>query len=565
MVLLSGPLSAQSGDWVWQDNPLGVKVTRDPSGEIPTGYSEWRDNHPLKPFSLTQAGRREATDKAWAENEFAIIVNSGLLASIQTSIDQYILDLAADGFSSTVYSMSGGTADSLRAFLQSLYSDGLVGAVLIGDLPVAWYEADCWDPVEHEEFPCDLFYMDLDGAWEDMDVDGRYDFHSGDLTPEIWVGRLTASPLTYGSQSEADLLTNYFDKNHRYRTGQIIFKDRGLAFIDDDWSTSGWQYDLGRAYDSVVAVTDNYVTTANNYKNQFPASYESVLLCAHSGPNTHWFKIPPENWTTINYNEIVDYDPMAGFYNLFNCSGARFTSSNYLGGWYIFREAFGLASIGSTKTGSMLYFDLFYPSWNQGLSFGESFANWFSAVGDDGMQDWEICWYYGMTLCGDPTLTKSAFTLPEILTETISDGILDEEYSFMLEAQGGVPPYTWSIVSGSCPDDIILNESTGELSGKPLEIGEFNFTVRVDDANSPSFAAIKTYDMSVNYLCGDANGDRSINIADAVYIINYIFAYGEPSEPFQASDANCDGSTNIGDAIFMVNHVFNSGPSPCCP
>ena len=36
-----------------------------------------------------------------------------------------------------------------------------------------------------------------------------------------------------------------------------------------------------------------------------------------------------------------------------------------------------LTSIGSTKTGSMLYFSNFYDPMGKGASFGESFRQWF--------------------------------------------------------------------------------------------------------------------------------------------------------------------------------------------
>ncbi len=548
----------------WQDNPWGYTVTRDLS-ETPLGnYSDWISDHPVQPFSVTGFASVLAADKSRAGGEIAIIVNSGILSSIQTSLDQYQLDIAAEGFTSTIYSMTGGTPDSLRTFLQSLYATSLTGALLIGDLPVAWYEADCWDPVDHEQFPTDLFYMDLDGNWDDMDVDGQYDYHTGDLGPEIYVGRLTASPLTYNSANEISLLENYFDKIHRYRTGQLIFEDRGLAYIDDDWSNSGWQNDLGRAYDSVVAVYDDYTTTASNYQSHFPASYEYVLLCAHSSPNLHQFLTPSSNYSTMWYNTIVDYQPNVGFYNLFNCSGSRFTTENYLGGWYIFQDSRGLGSVGSTKTGSMLSFDYYYNSWAAGNSFGKAFLDWFEQVSSDGFADWEICWFYGMTLCGDPTLTPSGYTLPRITTTELTNAMLNEGYSVSIQAEGGIPPYTWEVVTGTCPDGITIDETTGVLSGTPCVIGDFDFMVRIDDANIPSYAAVMNYDMTVNYICGDANGDMSVNVADAVTIISYIFAFGDVAYPVQASDANCDGSTNVGDAIHIVNHVFRSGPEACC-
>jgi len=557
--------NADDASRVWEDNPYGIKVTRDPSNTPLSGYDEWVASHPEKEYRVTTAKTYFNSTKDTDDRVFGIIVNADLLPNIQSSIDQYQIDLAADGFTSTVYSMSGGTPDTLRLFLTNRYLEGMEGAILIGDLPVAWYEADCWDPVEHEEFPFDYFYMDLDGSWEDIDFDGKYDFHSGSIAPDIWIGRLTASPLTYNGANEVDLLQNYFEKNHRYRTGQMIFEDRALAFIEDDWSSSGWENDVARAYDSVVAVIDDYQTTAPNYSIELVADYESILICAHSSPNTHWFTTPSGNWTTLNYDEIVTLNPIAGFYNMFNCSSSRYTSTNFLGGWYIFTQGHGLATIGSTKTGSMLNFNLFYPYWNQGLTYGESFANWLTDVGNDGMAGWEICWFYGMTLNGDPTLTKSPFSAPEIVVEQLHDGMYSEEYTYTFSASGGILPYTWSIANGNCPDSLTMNSETGEISGVIHEINDFTYYVQVEDASSPPHSDLIRVDFHVDYLCGDANNDKSVNIADAVFIINFAFKGGPSPVLAETSDANCSFDTNVGDAVYIINYSFKGGPAPCCP
>ena len=65
--------------------------------------------------------------------------------------------------------------------------------------------------------------------------------------------------------------------------------------------------------------------------------------------------------------------------------------------------------------------------------------------------------------------------------------------------------------------------------------------------------------------CGDANGDGSVNIGDAVFIINYIFKGGSAPNPLAAGDANGDGFINIGDAVHLINYIFKSGPEPKCP
>lgn len=67
------------------------------------------------------------------------------------------------------------------------------------------------------------------------------------------------------------------------------------------------------------------------------------------------------------------------------------------------------------------------------------------------------------------------------------------------------------------------------------------------------------------YVCGDANGDESINVADAVAIINYVFKGGPAPDPLGAGDPNCDGEVNVADAVYMINYVFLGGPEPCCP
>ena len=71
----------------------------------------------------------------------------------------------------------------------------------------------------------------------------------------------------------------------------------------------------------------------------------------------------------------------------------------------------------------------------------------------------------------------------------------------------------------------------------------------------------------VGFGCGDANGDGTVNISDAVYLIQYIFNGGPAPVTMEAGDANCDGTVNITDAVYLIQYIFNGGPAPCveCP
>ena len=56
-------------------------------------------------------------------------------------------------------------------------------------------------------------------------------------------------------------------------------------------------------------------------------------------------------------------------------------------------------------------------------------------------------------------------------------------FNTTVSASGGTAPYSYAISSGSLPSGISLNTATGTLSGTPLVVGPYNFTVTVTDAN----------------------------------------------------------------------------------
>ncbi len=86
-----------------------------------------------------------------------------------------------------------------------------------------------------------------------------------------------------------------------------------------------------------------------------------------------------------------------------------------------------------------------------------------------------------------------------------------------------------------------------------------------DDNTGNNEQVMTTTSHATQYVCGDANGDLSVNVGDAVFLINYIFSGGAGPEPNESGDANCDGAVNVGDAVYLINFVFNGGAAPCCP
>jgi len=86
---------------------------------------------------------------------------------------------------------------------------------------------------------------------------------------------------------------------------------------------------------------------------------------------------------------------------------------------------------------------------------------------------------------GLESATSSQFTVVgalTIVTDSLPGALAGAPYSATLQAVGGTPPYSWSIVSGGLPDGLSLDPATGVISGIPTQVGSFNFTVQVQDS-----------------------------------------------------------------------------------
>jgi hypothetical protein len=72
----------------------------------------------------------------------------------------------------------------------------------------------------------------------------------------------------------------------------------------------------------------------------------------------------------------------------------------------------------------------------------------------------------------------------------LPDGKVEEPYTAVLEAKEGVGPYTWSqsfaLTSGTLPPGLSLGASSTAflpITGTPTSAGQFNFGIKVVDAN----------------------------------------------------------------------------------
>ena len=82
-----------------------------------------------------------------------------------------------------------------------------------------------------------------------------------------------------------------------------------------------------------------------------------------------------------------------------------------------------------------------------------------------------------------------------ITTSSVPGSDVNVSYSSTVAATGGIPPYSWSIASGTLPAGLSIAPSTGVISGVPTASGTSNFTVQVSDTRP--VATTKALSLSV--------------------------------------------------------------------
>jgi enamine deaminase RidA (YjgF/YER057c/UK114 family) len=206
-----------------------------------------------------------------------------------------------------------------------------------------------------------------------------------------------------------------------------------------------------------------------------------------------------------------------------------------------------------------------------------------------------------MTFDPDTTFYKGERIFVELTTDIQSlQGVpLADSYIFDFYVETNTSPYIPSDpVPANGAEDISVNTDLSWSGGDP-DGDDVHYTLYFGTSNPPSSFATDIYDSSydlpeleydtryfwylkcydgyggvstmsvcnfnteLNYVCGDANGDLTVDISDAVNIINFVFIGGAGPDPYESGDANCDGTVDISDAVWIVNFVFISGNTPC--
>ena len=360
------------------------------------------------------------------EHDFLIIVNESIKDQVSDKINEYAESLINEGYTPYIRYWYPGGAENLRSIIRKSYEKFIIaGAVLIGNLPPAMYEqtVDYGGDlgVRYEQFPSEFYFMDMDGNWSDKDGNGMLDAYPDDMNIEIYTGRIVGT---------TDQISDYLDRAIKYKKDGSFFETRNFfSFIDDDWiyyeDENGNGYDdymgtknqtwelesvYGENYDRKEELDNTTKTEYLDFMTTEGAEY--VYQWIHSDPQNIYFddNFSPNPANILNISEVRAADIKGSFYNLFDCSISRYIKEGgNMASEYIYSE-YGLATLGSTKTGGIFNPEVMNIALAAGQSWGTGYQMWVNDIwanhNDYGMdRNFIDSWWLGMMIQGDPTLT----------------------------------------------------------------------------------------------------------------------------------------------------------------
>jgi hypothetical protein len=69
--------------------------------------------------------------------------------------------------------------------------------------------------------------------------------------------------------------------------------------------------------------------------------------------------------------------------------------------------------------------------------------------------------------------------------------------------------------------------------------------------------------LNYSFQTGDVDRDQDIDLADAIYLANYLIKSGPSPKLLYEADVNCDSEYNLSDVIYLARYVLFGGPTPC--
>ncbi|MGB2989377.1 MAG: S8 family serine peptidase, partial [Candidatus Zixiibacteriota bacterium] len=114
---------------------------------------------------------------------------------------------------------------------------------------------------------------------------------------------------------------------------------------------------------------------------------------------------------------------------------------------------------------------------------------------------------------------------------------------------------------------LLPSEVRGILEETAEQVGGYYYSPTTGKSNELGHGRINAYEAVLlagqsAYVAGDASGDGVVDVADVVFLINYLYRSGAAPDPLAAGDPSDDCVVDVADIVYLINYLYRSGPAP---
>lgn len=415
-----------------------------------------------------------------------------------------------------------------------------------------------------EVAPSDQYYSDFDDDW----------------THEVFVGRVSV-----GNTSEINTFVNKVFKYEKDPPRTDYPLDVLLLGMDYDESTPGEELKEGIDFSSIPPrfnVTGVYDSHGGNHRTAFidalNAGQNLVNHADHSyieymgtGDRNHGWGIISSHVDALYNNDqlsivvtpgcdpnYMDFnDCIAEHFVIYNPMQAAVAfNGNTRSGWFYSGNPVSLSNALDKQWWVALFF------WGKN-DLGQVLAEAKHRFGSSSAAEKQCEWTF--SLLGEPAMPIWTDE-PDSFIVAHPNWLPPEPSSYPVHVDdaGTGAPVNQAYVCLWRGDEVYLTgytDAAGDVSFNPSPSTLGTMYVTVTKHN------YLPYEKNVivrEYIAGDSNGDGIINVADIVYLVNYLYRSGVEPDPPEAGDATCDDVVDVADVVYLVNYLYRGGPEPSC-
>jgi hypothetical protein len=152
-----------------------------------------------------------------------------------------------------------------------------------------------------------------------------------------------------------------------------------------------------------------------------------------------------------------------------------------------------------------------------------------------------------------------------ITTVSLPAGTAGQAYSQQIQSTGGYGTKIYSVIAGSLPTGLILNSSTGAITGTPTLVGTYPFTIRVADSCPPEAQmAQQAYSITITPtgcipLSITSPSVLSTGTVGSAYTYQITASGGQPPISFSLLSGSLPPGMNLGSTGLITGMPTSSG------